>query len=213
MLNVLAMRRSILANALLEGFERGLRSTGVPREARMRLVAGSVGRLMAEGYFAGYVRGAETGYGDGMTEGRREIIHSAAWIKFGPIAASRVTELFERSAYAVGRVVGRESAIHALTAARFGPETADRVVELAGSIDEVGYHSGMGISTAARIGICVLTSATADDLMARVREVIEEESNRAGWADAARELVDHRDDGLLDDAIPTVFDESEWEWE
>jgi len=117
------------------------------------------------------------------------------------------------SAYAVGRVVGRESAIHALTAARFGPETADRVVELAGSIDEAGYHSGMGISTAARIGICVLTSATADDLLARVREAIEEESNRAGWADAARELVDHRDDGLLDDPIPTVFDESEWEWE
>ena len=97
MLNVLAMRRSILANALLEGFESGLRSTGVPREARMRLVAGSVGRLMAEGYFAGYARGAETGYEDGMMEGRREIIHSAAWIKFGPIAASRVTELFERT--------------------------------------------------------------------------------------------------------------------
>lgn len=34
---------------------------------------------------------------------------------------------------------------------------------------------------------------------------------RAGWAEAARELVDRGDDRLLDDPVPTVFDESEWE--
>ena len=35
---------------------------------------------------------------------------------------------------------------------------------------------------------------------------------RVGWAAAARELRDRGDDGLLDDPVPTVFDESEWEW-
>lgn len=101
-------------------------------------------------------------------------------------------------------------------AARFSPETADRVVDLAGSIDE--YEDGFGIGSAAGIGICVLTCATADDLLARVREVKEEESKRArwfeddpraGWAEAARELASRGDDGLLDDPMPTVPDESE----
>ena len=36
---------------------------------------------------------------------------------------------------------------------------------------------------------------------------------RAGWSEAARELVDRCKGGLLDDPTPTVFDESEWEWE
>lgn len=36
---------------------------------------------------------------------------------------------------------------------------------------------------------------------------------RAGWAEAARELIDRGDAGLLDDPVPTAFDESEWEWE
>ncbi|WP_419165569.1 AbrB/MazE/SpoVT family DNA-binding domain-containing protein [Candidatus Palauibacter sp.] len=35
---------------------------------------------------------------------------------------------------------------------------------------------------------------------------------RAGWADAARELADRGHDGLIDDPVPTAFDESEWEW-
>ena len=34
---------------------------------------------------------------------------------------------------------------------------------------------------------------------------------RAGWAEAAREFVGRGDDRLLDDPVPTVFDESEWE--
>lgn len=36
---------------------------------------------------------------------------------------------------------------------------------------------------------------------------------RAGWAEAARELMDRGDAGLMDDPVPTAFDESEWEWE
>lgn len=36
---------------------------------------------------------------------------------------------------------------------------------------------------------------------------------RAGWGEAARELADRGDGGLLDDPVPTDFDESTWEWE
>lgn len=36
---------------------------------------------------------------------------------------------------------------------------------------------------------------------------------RAGWGEAARTLHERREDGLLDDMIPTEFDESEWVWE
>ena len=39
-----------------------------------------------------------------------------------------------------------------------------------------------------------------------------EDDPRAGWAEAARELEDRGHAGLLDDPVPTVFDESEWEW-
>jgi len=35
---------------------------------------------------------------------------------------------------------------------------------------------------------------------------------RAGWGSAARELRDRGEAGLLDDPVPTAFDESEWEW-
>lgn len=35
---------------------------------------------------------------------------------------------------------------------------------------------------------------------------------RAGWTKAARELREQGDAGLLDDPVPTVFDELEWEW-
>ncbi len=38
------------------------------------------------------------------------------------------------------------------------------------------------------------------------------EHPRAGWAEAARELESRGEGGLLDDPVPTVFDESEWEW-
>ena len=38
------------------------------------------------------------------------------------------------------------------------------------------------------------------------------EDPRAGWAEAARELRNRGEGGLLDDPVPTVFDESEWQW-
>ena len=36
---------------------------------------------------------------------------------------------------------------------------------------------------------------------------------RAGWAEAARHLVERDAAVVLDDPFPTVFDESEWIWE
>ena len=35
---------------------------------------------------------------------------------------------------------------------------------------------------------------------------------RAGWEDAAREMAARGDDGLLEAATPTAFDDEEWEW-
>ncbi len=36
---------------------------------------------------------------------------------------------------------------------------------------------------------------------------------RTGWAEAAQKMRERGEDGLLDDPVPTKFDESEWEWE
>ncbi len=36
---------------------------------------------------------------------------------------------------------------------------------------------------------------------------------RAGWAEAARVSESRGEGGLLDEPVPTAFDESEWEWE
>jgi len=36
---------------------------------------------------------------------------------------------------------------------------------------------------------------------------------RAGWADAAVWAHEEGDDRLLDEPIPTRFDDTEWEWE
>ena len=79
----------------MEGYEGGLRSTGVPHERRIRLVAERVARLTAEAYFAGYVRGGESAYDDGMAEGQSEVIYAVVWVKFGPMAAHRVAKLVE----------------------------------------------------------------------------------------------------------------------
>ena len=38
------------------------------------------------------------------------------------------------------------------------------------------------------------------------------EDPRAGWSEAAREMKDRGESALLDDPVPTVFDDSEWEW-
>jgi antitoxin MazE len=35
---------------------------------------------------------------------------------------------------------------------------------------------------------------------------------RAGWAEAAEKVRERGEDGLLDDPVPTDFDESEWTW-
>ncbi len=35
---------------------------------------------------------------------------------------------------------------------------------------------------------------------------------RAGWEDAAKLVRERGEDGLLDPATPTRFDETEWEW-
>jgi antitoxin MazE len=35
---------------------------------------------------------------------------------------------------------------------------------------------------------------------------------RVGWAEAAKQMRQAGDDGLLDAAIPTEFDEQEWRW-
>ena len=37
-------------------------------------------------------------------------------------------------------------------------------------------------------------------------------SPRAGWAEAARRLVEAEGGGLLDDPTPTKFDAGEWHW-
>ena len=39
-----------------------------------------------------------------------------------------------------------------------------------------------------------------------------ERAPRAGWADAAALAKGRGDNTLLDEAVPTRFDEMEWEW-
>jgi antitoxin MazE len=36
---------------------------------------------------------------------------------------------------------------------------------------------------------------------------------RAGWSEAARVLRERGEDGLLEEVVPTDFDETEWVWE
>ncbi len=36
---------------------------------------------------------------------------------------------------------------------------------------------------------------------------------RAGWAEAAQKMRERGEDALLDNPVPTKFDETEWEWE
>ena len=37
-------------------------------------------------------------------------------------------------------------------------------------------------------------------------------TRRSGWAEAAKQLHDLKDDVLLDDGIATAFDENDWKW-
>ena len=36
---------------------------------------------------------------------------------------------------------------------------------------------------------------------------------REGWAEAARAMHEREDDGLLDEPVPTRFDDETWAWE
>lgn len=38
-------------------------------------------------------------------------------------------------------------------------------------------------------------------------------SVRSGWEDAARGIAGLNEDGIIDEPLPTEFDESEWIWE
>lgn len=47
----------------------------------------------------------------------------------------------------------------------------------------------------------------------RGRIVIESAARpRMGWADAARQMAEAGEDGLLDEPTPTRFDSEEWSW-
>ncbi len=77
---------------------------------------------------------------------------------------------------------------------------------------QIGNSRGIRIPKA-------LVEAAGLDTPLRLRVVdsgllIERADNpREGWAEAARELRDRGESGLLDDPSPTAFDASEWEWE
>jgi antitoxin MazE len=63
------------------------------------------------------------------------------------------------------------------------------LIAQAGLTDEVELH--------AKDGAIVIERASA---------------HRAGWSEAAREMLEHNDDLLLDPPVSTHFDEKEWEW-
>ena len=56
----------------------------------------------------------------------------------------------------------------------------------------------------------------ADQVELRVREgaIIISPANgpRDGWAEAAKQLRERQEDGLVDDLTPTRFDDDEWQW-
>jgi len=75
----------------------------------------------------------------------------------------------------------------------------------------------IGNSRGVRIPKLLLEQARLDDeVQLRVVEssiIIESASRpRAGWADAAAVVREKGDDGLLDEPMPTEFDEDEWVW-
>lgn len=76
----------------------------------------------------------------------------------------------------------------------------------------------IGNSRGVRIPKALIEAAGLDaPLRLRVVDaglLIERETEtRAGWNAAAKHLHDRGESGLLDDPVPTAFDESEWEWE
>lgn len=71
-----------------------------------------------------------------------------------------------------------------------GVRIAKPLLEEAGLTDEVEIR--------ARVGAIVITSRTRP---------------RAGWAEAAARLAKTKEARLLDEPIPTRFDDEEWEWD
>ena len=61
----------------------------------------------------------------------------------------------------------------------------------------------------------VTSSPSLEDSHLRTRLVKSKDAAkpRAGWEEAAREMRDRGEDGLLDSGFATEFDESEWVWE
>ena len=55
-----------------------------------------------------------------------------------------------------------------------------------------------------------------DEVELRVREgtivISPAHGPRAGWEEAARQMHEREGDQLLEPAVPTRFDEEEWEW-
>ena len=55
-----------------------------------------------------------------------------------------------------------------------------------------------------------------DEVDIHVREgaiiITSSPNRRSGWAEAAKQLHDRKEDGLLDDSTATTFDETEWKW-
>ena len=56
----------------------------------------------------------------------------------------------------------------------------------------------------------------ADEVDLEIRDgelvISPSERLRDGWATAARDLAERREDKLLDSVLPTGFDEQEWQW-
>jgi antitoxin MazE len=75
----------------------------------------------------------------------------------------------------------------------------------------------IGNSRGVRIPKPLLEEAGLDEqVQLRVVEggimIESERAPRAGWADAAALANERGDDTLLDDLVPTRFDETDWEW-
>ena len=71
-------------------------------------------------------------------------------------------------------------------------------------------------------GVCIPKplidrAGLSDDVQLRVvgtAVIVQSDSSvRSGWEDAARGIAGMNEDGIIDDSLPTEFDESEWVWE
>jgi len=75
----------------------------------------------------------------------------------------------------------------------------------------------MGNSRGIRLPKPVIEQARlTDEVEVEVRDgaliVTSSKGVRSGWAEAARELRERDQDRLLDEPMPTVFDDKDWKW-